>query len=220
MPSTDDPFTSDEWTHMEAIDKRFGALHNEGAMFHNWMDVGSVYLEIRARAMFLAETNEPIGKRYNAVWATIHQTARSRLPNITNDLDDGTRSLAMKMAEHREKLTVWWRSLNQNIRQKTNHPKIVLHNYDKGHADKLLPDKKPRKRAATTRDRFELAEEEADRIRSRMVELESEILVKEEQIEELEAIIRDQKMEIDKLSAQLEKFRAGQLRFPTSKRKR
>jgi hypothetical protein len=69
-----------------------GAL-KRGDSVDQWHDVGLALLTLQVEAMSVADTNQPIGKAYNAAW----QSLAAHVPHL-RDLDKTTRSHAMWMS--------------------------------------------------------------------------------------------------------------------------
>lgn len=205
-----DFFTAEEWRHMEAVDKRFHALHRIGLVFHNWMDFGSIFLEVQSRAMFVAQSNSPVGRQYNIARESIIAALKPRLQTICA-IDPGDRTLAVKIAKRRDDVIAWWDKLEPKRKERTNHPSTVIRGFNKGRlpddqisiSDRQRPSSDGR-RKATVRERTEEAENENERLRERMAELESEILTKNDEIAELKA-------ENSRLRAQNEELKTARL---------
>jgi hypothetical protein len=104
-----------------------GAL-KRGESVDQWRDVGRALLTLQAEAMSVADTNQPIGRNYNAAW----QSLAMHVPHL-RDLDKATRSHAMWLAAQWEQVEVWRATLAQNERLETNHPSVIRRKYDRTH---------------------------------------------------------------------------------------
>lgn len=90
-----------------------------------WVRIGRALLLGRHQAMAEAQTNDPIGKRYN------HAFGRWLRDNDFADMDKSDRSRLMDCLDHLEDIRKWRSTLTTNQRQQWNHPTTVWRRYIK-----------------------------------------------------------------------------------------
>ena len=110
--------------------------------------------------MRAAGTNQPYGKAYTRAfgdWLAERQW--------TKNIDKGTRSVLLWVADHRSEIEAWRETLAQNERAKLNHPTALKRRYDAAHKPvaAVNPNAPPRetKAEALARDNAQLWDENA-----------------------------------------------------------
>ena len=139
----------------EALAAEADGRIQRGAHWEDWMFIADGFAVGRDKAMRLAGTNQPYGKRYTRAFA---EWAAGR-PWVKN-YDKGTRSNLLWCADHRSEVEAWRSTLAQNERAKLNHPTNLKRRYDAAHVIRGIPDpsapKKETKVEALTRENEEL----------------------------------------------------------------
>jgi hypothetical protein len=96
--------------------------------YERWLWIGAALDRIQREAMRLAGTNDPIGRGYNDCYRALGKHA----PKLV-EIDKGTRSYAMWMAQNRTALGTWVTTLPANQRFKLYHPGTIKKAYDRAH---------------------------------------------------------------------------------------
>ncbi len=126
----------------------------KGAHWSDWMYVADGFAVGRAKAMRAAGTNQPYGKAYTRAFGDW----MAERP-WTKNIDTGTRSVLLWVADHRSEVEAWRETLAQNERAKLNHPTALKRRYDAGHkfsADSSEAPKKETKAEALVRENEDL----------------------------------------------------------------
>jgi hypothetical protein len=96
------------------------------ATWNDWMAIGDALLIGRQDAMAAAETNQPIGSRYNSKFGS--WLARHHFDNI----DKGDRSHLIEVIDNRPAIEAWRATLTLTVRLRLSHPSSVLRKWKSG----------------------------------------------------------------------------------------
>jgi hypothetical protein len=91
-----------------------------GQAWTDWLVVGAALLVGRSAAMHEANSNQPVGRRYNEIfgdWLARHGFDR---------IDKSVRSRLMECMDHRAEIEAWRSTLPLNKRMQLNYPATVL----------------------------------------------------------------------------------------------
>ena len=94
--------------------------HKDEATWTDWLAIGEALLIGKSDAMHAAETNKPIGSRYNVamgVWLTRYHF---------DEIDKADRHRLLEVMEHRAEIETWRAGLPDIERLRINHPSTVL----------------------------------------------------------------------------------------------
>jgi hypothetical protein len=97
----------------------------------DWLEIGAALCVGRTEAMYVAQTNKPVGRNYNtafAAWLKEHGF---------DAIDQGDRARLFKVMEHRDQIEKWRTTLPLNQRLALNHPSSVLRKWK---ANTVVPD--------------------------------------------------------------------------------
>jgi hypothetical protein len=89
----------------------------------DWLSIGAALLIGRNAAMREANTNQPVGRRYNEVFGD--WLARLGFDRI----DKSVRARLMECMDHRAEIETWRSTLAINKRMELNHPTTVLRHW-------------------------------------------------------------------------------------------
>jgi hypothetical protein len=95
-------------------------VHKGGATWSDWTAIGEALLVGRQDAMAAAETNHPIGHRYNSefsTWLTRHRF---------DAIDAGDRARLIEVMDNLPAIEAWRAALTLTARLRLNHPSNVL----------------------------------------------------------------------------------------------
>jgi ClpX C4-type zinc finger protein len=138
--------------------------HKVDATWLDWLAIGEALSIGRQEAMADADTNRPIGSRYNAAfgeWLTHHRF---------DDIDKGDRSRLFDVMDNLPAIEGWRATLTQTARLRLNHPNSVLRKWKA--ATVVKPPKEPK---PTLRDSVANLSEENAAKDQRIAELEARV---------------------------------------------
>jgi hypothetical protein len=95
-------------------------IHKGDATWNDWMAIGAALLIGRQDAMAAAETEQPIGSRYNSEFGS--WLAHHHFDNI----DKGDRSRLIEVIDNLSAIQAWRATLTQTARLRLNHPSSIL----------------------------------------------------------------------------------------------
>jgi hypothetical protein len=93
--------------------------------WEDWLVVGEALRLGRHLAMLEARTNEPSGKRYQAIYGDWLRQ------NGFDEIDKSDRSRLLDCLEHRAEIDAWRQTLPLNQRVRLNHPNSIWRNWQK-----------------------------------------------------------------------------------------
>jgi hypothetical protein len=138
--------------------------HKGDATWLDWLAIGEALSIGRQEAMANADTNRPIGSRYNAAfgeWLARHHF---------DDIDKGDRSRLFDVMDNLPAIEGWRATLTQTERLRLNHPNSVLRKWKA--ATVVKPPKEPK---PTLRDSVANLSEENAAKDQRIAELEARV---------------------------------------------
>jgi hypothetical protein len=123
MPSS----MEDRETHIRRGQEAWQRHIQKGdATWNDWMAIGDALLIGRQDAMAAAETNQPIGSRYNSKFGS--WLARHRFDTI----DKNDRSHLIEVIDNRPAIEAWRATLTLTVRLRLSHPSSVLRKWKLG----------------------------------------------------------------------------------------
>jgi hypothetical protein len=126
MPSSSSSM-EDRETHVRRGQEAWQRHIQKGdATWNDWMAIGDALLIGRQDAMAAAETNQPIGSRYNSKFS--NWLVRHHFDNI----DKGDRSHLLEVIDNRPAIEAWRATLTLTVRLRLNHPSSVLRKWKAG----------------------------------------------------------------------------------------
>jgi hypothetical protein len=126
MPSSSSS-VEDRETHVRRGQEAWQRHIQKGdATWNDWMAIGDALLIGRQDAMAAAETNQPIGSRYNSKFGS--WLARHHFDNI----DKGDRSHLIEVIDNRPAIEAWRATLALTVRLRLSHPSSVLRKWKAG----------------------------------------------------------------------------------------
>jgi hypothetical protein len=95
-------------------------IHKGDATWNDWTAIGAALLIGRQDAMATAETEQPIGSRYNSEFGS--WLAHHHFDNI----DKGDRIRLIEVIDNLPAIEAWLATLTQTARLRLNHPSSIL----------------------------------------------------------------------------------------------
>jgi hypothetical protein len=144
----------------------------------------------RTEAMRKADTNKPMGRKYDKEFGDILK--RERL----DKLNSGTRGQLFTILDHRIQIAHWYVQLSPDDRQRINHPSSILRHWGKtaeGH-DALAQGKRQRQKKRQIN--YAELRKENERLNARIAEVEQE---RDSAKEERDQLRREVSREFDEL---------------------
>jgi hypothetical protein len=131
----------------------------QGLTWDDWLAVGEALQLGQHLAMLEARTNEPSGKRYQAIFGDWLRQ------NGFDEIDKGDRSRLLNCLKHHTEIDTWRQTLPLNQRVRLNHPNSIWRNWQKSTiAGKTTVDTRPSP-TAKCKDEIVRLEDENSRLR-------------------------------------------------------
>jgi len=127
----------DDTERIIRLAEKIWSRHRQDTTWGGWVVIGEAHVVGRALAMQAAETNRPIGARYNkamGVWLAEHGF---------DTMDGGDRKRLFECMANIQEIERWRNTLTATTRLRFNHPKTVLGRWKAatGHKPKRKPGK-------------------------------------------------------------------------------
>ncbi len=154
----DNPTDREESTILDGQEawQRLGRDHT----WEDWTQVGAALLVGRNRAMREAAVNQPVGRRYNVLFAGWLEQF------FFENIDKADRSRLFAVMDHVEEIETWRASLTPTERLRLNHPSAVFRKWKSANAispnpnSRLSPIKKcPAENSALQQEIFRLRQQ-------------------------------------------------------------
>lgn len=97
-------------------------------LIHDWRAVGTALGDMQREAMRQAGIQRPVGRSYNAAWATL-AADHPRLAKLEKEI----RHHAMWLADHWEAVEAWHAELGEEVQRMINHPATIHRRFDRDH---------------------------------------------------------------------------------------
>jgi hypothetical protein len=142
-------------------------IHKGDATWNDWMAIGAALLIGRQDAMAAAETEQPIGSRYNFEFGS--WLARHHFDNI----DKGDRSRLIEVIDNLPAIEAWRATLTQTARLRLNHPSSILRKWKAAATEVKEPQPTLRNIVADLSEDNAKLKREVEELRARLDEAEA-----------------------------------------------
>jgi hypothetical protein len=142
-------------------------IHKGDATWNDWTAIGAALLIGRQDAMAAAETEQPIGSRYNSEFGS--WLAHHHFDNI----DKGDRIRLIEVIDNLPAIEAWRATLTQTARLRLNHPSSILRKWKAAATEVKEPQSTLRNIVADLSEDNAKLKREVEELRARLDEAEA-----------------------------------------------